>query len=265
VNKHTKSVIITILLIILGIGGYDVARGHEDYGQSMLSNFAGVTADVGEVAARLGSPVTYFRTGKVVFIEDFNDDITGWKLSPSNATTITHETNMPIIGKGSLLFTHDAAHDDSSFIRKYIPYAGQNKVGLEVTMSAPDTCPKRVYVQLGVVRDTTYYVLRFRFEGSSGNVSVYTEASGDVLIATLTSPFETDYAPIIFKLTGDLDSLKYGNLWINNDRYDISEYEIYQGVVATEDYIKLEITAYNTLGQTDPLLIDNFIVTVDEP
>lgn len=107
-----------------------MAHGYPDYGNDPLALALQVT-DLGELAARLGSPYNILRSGKVIFIDTFDDGITRWKQILNTGASIIHSSSNPYNGLYTIQLNAANVADAECIIDKFIPLLRKGKFGID--------------------------------------------------------------------------------------------------------------------------------------
>lgn len=242
-----------------------MSRGHLDYGQSGQISFGSSMPDLGELAVRLGAVTSYYRTGKVLYFDNFDVGIGSWRTVTPGTGTIIHDTTNPYMGAGSVLITNDSTSSNIAYIYKHIPWVGDLTFGIEALLMGSNTLALEVYLEVLVVSDGKSYNFSVKITPADNKVYVLHEDSSYRLVATLNKLFINSYAPLAVKFIANMETMYYTRIHLNDESFDISAYQSNSGNLDEEDSVMIRIKNKNTNGQSDPLQIDNVIFTVDEP
>jgi len=141
-----------------------VAHGQRDFGAYAAKETIGSDADNAELAARLGSIVTFDRKGDVLLLDDFEDNINKWWISLNGvgaAIVLSNATARH--GGSSCLLTTGNLIGDTEQISRYISYPVFSKLGMEIHFVSH---PNLAFVAITLTIDdgvTTYWGgLRYR-------------------------------------------------------------------------------------------------------
>lgn len=107
-------------------------HGQPDYGMYAEKRTTYGLADMGELAARLGSIVTFDRRGDVIWYEDFEDTYNKWTLlSGVDTGTVAQSNERARRGDNSLKITTGALSGGATGSYHQEPYPVLSKVGFE--------------------------------------------------------------------------------------------------------------------------------------
>ena len=217
--------------------------------------------DLAELAARLGSVVTFDRRGYVVLLDDFEDGIESWESS--------------IAGSGSLYWTagraerggFSMASQYSNGVREItrnLPVVPLGKNGLEVAFA------------WGVDTDTTMSFLLSYYAGATllRGGARYSEADHALYILDSTGAWvlvASDVRagiPYIFnniKFVTDFNTKKYERLLFNGAEYDLSDHNLNEAVDASAPHMLISLMPITTDLVSWTAWFDTVIVTQNEP
>jgi hypothetical protein len=251
----------------VGLPDYSVAKpvGQVPVGPIYTSS------DTGELAARLGSPVTFDRRGNVIFYDNFEDGYDGkWNVSgtfpyPDGYPCLTIEPCRS--GIKSVRLRSVAAVDAYMGLWRYLPILRFSKLGFEVSFTTAATYTYYQWqftiwtgtqqiegrIQLLPLENT----LRLRTTGG-----VWQDIDTDVQVFAGGSLFNT------VKMVIDPLSELYTRLIYNSTEYDTSLYSlpIVDSVIAA--HLRLDFRVIATGGGAPDAAEANFddvIVTQNEP
>ena len=219
--------------------------------------------DLGELAARLGSPVTFDRRGNIIFMDNFDSGIEPWWIG-GNPTGWTGRWSPDQYKSGgfSLELTTKAAAGASVYAQCYFPYPSKSRLGVEICFNHNYQVKQadfnieiydgsylyEAYIRL--IDDTWYY------QGDDHEyhaLSPTTDLMTDIMFHTL-------------KLVFDLTTGKYVRLIVDTTVFDLSNFIIYKVDSSSSPsfYIYYEITARESAAAAQ-VWIDNLILTQNEP
>ncbi len=221
--------------------------------------------DLGELAARLGSPITFDRRGDVVWWDDFEWTLNKWVVEAvgtgaAGAVSSAKARN----GRMSCLLTggSDGAH--SAAIRHQEPFPVVGSFGLECSFGlGGDISAFRIqmtlydgsqshdaYVQWSDIANTLSYL------DAAGGVTIF--ASGvDLLLGDPV--FHT--AKLVYNLT----TARYVRFLLDSSEYDLSGIAGLDAAAATLPYLQIRLTLLSRNGSNDTCYVDDVILTQNEP
>lgn len=242
-----------------------MAHGTADWWGSEPTSTVHQIQDVGELAVRLGSPVTFDRRGNVMFQTSFESGLTGmWTLVGGTGADVQLSISTAWQGAYSVKVIKGSDGALSAEIGKEVRPLVASKVGLEFSWVSQfnDQQPQ---AWLKYYDGTNLYTFRVRYDEAT-NVLQYLDSSsvwqniatGIDLPASLWS-FST------IKLVVDLDAKEYLRVILNETEHDISG--ITAPSAASGLAPSLKCLAHNTGAGADNhyIYVDNFIITQNEP
>jgi len=242
-----------------------MARGHPDWGIH-TDAFGSHELDIAELAARLGSPYTFFRTGKVIFTDDFHSSHKQWRARTDGAGgSIERVDGTAFFGDGSLMITPANVAGNYQLAERYVPLIGEGNAGLELLLWMTSE-KNKVWLDLYVVPDDGGRALRVQIDAESGIVS-YRNSAGDYeTVFTLNTAYSA-INPIwlILKLVVNIEDEKYERLYCNNEVKDLSGLSAPVAMSVWPSMFRVAITAFDTDGAQAPIYVDGIVFTIDEP
>lgn len=218
-----------------------------------------------ELAVRLGSPVTFDRTGNVLFQECFESGLTNWEHNsyPSGAFAVPTARFHSI--KPYAIKLHTTTDDNSgSGIERGLPFPYLSRMGFEFHYKQISSI-KRLYIILTIYTGTVLYRITLELKEVTdqiiltGHPNVEHIISDYKLINVLYSPFH------IFKIVFDLNKGFYSRLVIDDIDYNISAIRIPTGASTVKAYVNVFFYLFSFEESANKCYIDNIILTTDEP
>jgi hypothetical protein len=222
-------------------------------------------SDMAELAARLGSIVTFDRRGDVIWLDDFEDNINKWVQSAVGTG-------------GSIGLSNDAARSGSMSAKLVTPsdallaarlyrdflYPEVGKIGAEISFTINNNLD---FFQLGLQfwTETKYTNSLLRYLPSEK--ALYYVDSNNVQRVILSNVNLFAVTPLFhtLKLVVDIKTDKYIRVLLDSYYVDMSEIACptYTGVY-TKDF-DCQITAMGKAGLNIAIYVDDFILTQNEP
>lgn len=242
-----------------------MSRGQPDYGQYAPKSTTGSMSDLGELASRLNSIVTYDKRGEVVELDDFESPLLNWQKAVDSASSYCRHTS-DYVKRGSqsvLLHVWNGAAAYALIFRQ-THILNSNRLGIEISFSYSSTTMGLVFQFSPATNDKRYY---FIIKIDTSDKAVYAKNSSNVyeLIATAHSLEDAIYVFHNIKFVIDLENEKYVRLLLNNIEYDISAISPYYlpELTLRDIFIQLQITPKAAIG--GDVRMDNYILTQEEP
>ena len=220
-----------------------------------------------ELAARLGSIVTYDRRGEVVWLDDFEDNINKWNSSFGAAG-------------GSLALSTDESRSGSNsaklicptggyaIMNRTLPYTPSPKLGFEAHECFPTAGNITRVLDLGVLTTTKQFEFEIRYDWTdavTGTWKIYTYPTTWVTLSGIPSIEAIAGLFHAIKVVVDLENGKYVRLLVDGIAYDISQYTPNWGVNTNPPRITPTIYHAARAGQQDTIYVDDVIITRNEP
>lgn len=221
-------------------------------------------SDLGELAARLGSPSRIDRRGKVVWYDTFSGGLSAWDVYAYGGGARGIIVTAPSVSPGGALML-DAGTvmgGNTQALTHLVPPLTRC-FGVEWYWTHPGT---RGLVMLIVswTRANTSYMAGVRYDCETGRLYFMPIASPMVLVK--------DFGPYIlypntyhnYKLVLDTASASGVRIMVDGEEFDISPYTIYSSPVAGQDGLDLTFVVDNLTDAGTIAYIDDIIYTWGE-
>ena len=247
-------------------------RGGPDYGLE-TTNLGQYSTDIAELAARMGSPYSVYRSGHVLYITDFQTGGGDWSTSfgggfGSIARAINGWNGPTCLGL--LPNTVGVAYSTAT---KLIPLTNKSKVGSEVFIQWEDTglANKSIFrlSQLVYIAPNSYVASIFIDPAA---FTLVIESDNPVIggLVTITNKLDVGRGYWIdncyhwIKLVVDWSKGYYDTLYFDDQVIDLSGYTPWNVHALGVGYNAIVVQA-KANAQSDWVDIGSAIVTVDEP
>jgi len=218
-----------------------------------------------ELAVRLGSVVSYHRSGTVLFADGMDNG-----FAPYIETTVGVGSSVEVVTtptfQGGLAAKLTAASDvtQTTGLLKRIQPIVLGKVGLEITFSCESLNNSfiiSIQLNTGVLRE--FWGILFITDSDEIH---YRPPSGTwTKFADYTLNTDDPYVFYVAKLVVDLVNKKYIKLYINQTTIDMSDLLPYTPADATYQRLEFVTGLKGKLTENNVVYLDNFIITTDEP
>jgi len=218
-----------------------------------------------ELAARLGSPITYQRSGQVVLLETFENGLARICLSGYGAGDGYELSPLGVASGGYCLkLSAGTAEDNSMGIYFWRQRQPLGKWGFGCKFSF-DGHFGAVESYLPVCDGVNHYYMGWRLDDTVGKLYIYDhqglwEEVADVFISTFD---RTRFNQV--KLIGDYTTGYYDRFLYNEMDIDCSAHQMYTTTGIDQQGMGLDFYLYNRTGATDVCYVDDLFVTVAEP
>lgn len=244
-------------------------HGQPDFGMYSVKETVSGLLDMAELAARLGSIVTFDRKGDVIYLDDYE--------APKIRARIGEG------GDGDAILSSDYVDGGSQSLKLYMKDIGTGLVfvqyfpapiitgkhGIQISFSEITLENHDCYYRIGFVlyNGITVKLARIRLHFKNRTLEYYNE---DGNYQTFDSSFSINEDMLnVFhnlKLVVDFDTGYYQRLLIDTQSWDLTSYQIREYVETTRPLCTADIRLVDSEGSTFVYLYqDNFIYTINEP
>lgn len=242
-----------------------MAKGQPDFGQYAPTETIVGLSDMGELAARLGSIVTFDRRGNVVCFDNFEEAIIrglGAGGAYPFGIFLTSETAKS--GSQCIRLRPADASDAVVSFTQIDSALVTSRLGAEVSFTIP---VGEAYIYLYLSRQTTTHAETggVEFEWKTGKLSYFNAGGGLTCFATAYMPYQHKTAFHTAKLVIDFAEKKYVRFLFSDIEIDMSEYAIQSTAFPSTPYVTREFGVTNKLGDEVVVYADAFILTQNEP
>ena len=242
-----------------------MAKGQPDFGQYAPTETIVGLSDLGELAARLGSIVTFDRRGNVIWMDDFENGIRQWCPFGIGTWSVDWESNYSKTGGFSCKLTTDAIAGRSVNIQKYIGFPILSAIGLEASFSNEQNWR---YLEIWLwLDDGTYeYNAVIRYDHPNKKLQ-YMDATGayqDIVGGSYETPDYPEWFDTL-KFVADFTTCKYKRLLVNSKVFDLSALSFEKDPFATTPQMVVAFRLTTNANAAAIGYIDDVIITQNEP
>lgn len=241
-------------------------RGSADWGIYAPKTTIATITDIGELAVRLGSIVTFDRRGDVVWLDDFEDGIIKWEAkTDGTGSVITSDSTTARNGGKCAKLVPGSADLDTATINHFGPTMALSKTGIEISFTI-DADHEQIDIHLDFFTGSNLLAFRIRLLLSDLTLRYRDENATYVSIATITQPRTDTKTFHTLKLVVDPDTQKYVRLIYDNTEYDISAKLPRVSSDTTDSHLLFTARVVNSdAGGNPAAYFDDAIVTQNEP
>jgi len=221
--------------------------------------------DLGELAARLGSPITFDRRGDVIFFDSFEDGLCRCLHSQSQGQTVINPFAQGARTGGFCAeITLPGGSGASGSIAYYRPLPVLGRVGMEYSWSAEQD-DRSIYCWLLFLIGTRYVTGRLGYNHDTGYVFYQNSDGDDVNLAAQMVNRLQWVLWNTMKVVVDVDAEEYVRAIVNDVEYDMSGIALraYTGAEQRRSLYLIETNAVEAV--TRRFFVDDIIVTQNEP
>ena len=223
-----------------------------------------VSVGIGELAARLGSPVTWDRRGQLVQATTFEGGFNHCtKSTGGNGSTVTLDPTVWQFGGYSCKLHTVTNVAASALVTTFTDFSPSSRLGFEVAYSVAST-PPYIYFYLTVCDESNDYLAQLRYNKAAAQIEYRNSAGGWTLVAAF-GQIETPQVFRSIKGVVDIAAKKWVRILINGTEYDWSAHDLryYSGVGNKYACLATGITGDDSA--TYDVYVDRMIITANEP
>lgn len=233
-------------------------RGHKDYGQGQETEIIHTVSDLGELAARLGSPNKFHRGGNVIFQTSFENGLNNCKFSTGWGGASYYLTDAYTFSGGI------ACYLKSMGIDIWVRPIELTKIGFEIAwLPIKDVNT----IELSLVYDDGLIAYNYNFSIWIVHEIIQVDDSLGVGHTISNYDFNSPYINLwhIMKGVIDIENLVYDKFFFNHLSFDVSGYEPRQSATSGDKRLKCTFIPNPTPANVSEVIIDDIIITINEP
>ena len=236
-----------------------------DYARWNAQSTVYPVTDLGEMAARLGSIVTYDRRGDVLFLDDFEAGLARWQAETSGAGA-TVDLSLATARSGLFSARLVGGKDTSRYARIYheAPYSVMSSLGFEMALASASNGGEGEW-ELDVYTGAAWRDAVVRWDWNAGTLK-YQDSSG------VFQQFATNVGRLadlgLFvpgKLVIRAELNEYHRFLLFDQEYDLSGIAIRAAASSSQPYLRARAGVYSRAAQNDTIHVDDVILTQNEP
>jgi hypothetical protein len=217
-----------------------------------------------ELAVRLGSPVSFDRSGSASWYDDFATGLSKWTTNSDDpGTSIVTQADMSNTGAFCVKLTTAAVLLTEALLYRYAAPPRIGTFGLTIAFASILGGGTLAFEVRRILDDVAHY-MKVSIQPSTGNVYIDTNDSGQVLVATIGSIVDARATYHYLKIVVDFDTDKYVRLILDTNRYDLSDHDMLTVAAIAPDSYQTEIALRGGAFASNEVLIDSVIYTYDE-
>lgn len=240
-------------------------RGLPDW--SNVRKRAGIVtlSDLGEIPPRLGSIVRFDRRGDVLFLDPFEDGINKFgTITTGVGAAVTPRLGTARSGAIAVRVLSSATNGEESGIETSVPYGVFVPLGFEISASVP-AADYMMRLRLILYTGTTYYEAGIRYRQSTTTFQYLDSAGAWQDLSPTLGLFVAAAAFNTWKLVADPTTGEYRYFLANAKAYDLAGISLRTGASATLPSVYISALASTQESAAVAVLLDDVIVTQNEP
>lgn len=242
-----------------------MAHGKPDWNRTAGGLTTYQMDDLGELAARQGSIVTYDRRGDVIYLDDFEGSLLRWEFTPGGTgSAAALSTVAARSGIQSLLLTAGSDGNRNSEVQHLMPLPRVSTIGLEFSFFLPAAIESLEY-QMFFSDSINAIIARVRVSDDDDELLFLNSGAGFTVFKTAL-PLNNGLG--LFhtgKLIVDWQAREYIAFIFDDISYDLSGNALQTSglPVGYRSFFRIVLTG--GAGDNDTCHIDDVIITQNEP
>lgn len=221
--------------------------------------------DIGELAVRLGSPVTWDRRGTVIGFDTFKDGLGFCQVpTPPAGVTIATDTDLWLIDGKSLKFSFANMITEEPYVNWYLPSPAQGKLGAEMAF-AQEIGQSKVSLLVSHHWLTKDYYGKVIFDRVAGTLAYLKSDNTEVVFATSVTAWNLNVFVNVWKLVIDSEACEYVRFLANEHEYDLTGIALRERIISAPHNMYVKVQVYNKTLMECYFWLDRVVFTQNEP
>jgi hypothetical protein len=236
-----------------------------DYSKYLGGSVRFSLQDMGELAARLGSPGIYDRRGEFVWYDKFDRGLSAWeKLTIGTGGDISLVADSPHLGNYAAKLTAGSTSSKSANMSRVVAFMDFTKIGVEVSWSHNSNVANFDVIFI-VVDDAKLKQAWVRFD-TENQLLKYVNSSGTFsTLGALKMRASTTPTYRNVKVVMDIQNETYDRILCNTDAFENLAIPIFTSANSGEDYMSLAILVNSKTAVNGVAHVGQVIITGNEP
>lgn len=240
-------------------------HGYPDYGVGAPSSTIYPVLDIGELAARLGSPATADRAGNVIWYDDFEDTLKRWgHYSYNSEGGFQHSDEAARSGGHSAKLLTPTTLNKDTWMYCNRPLPAASKIGFELNYAMYSNI-NYLYAMLSFQDAAAQYVYQLRYDRYNTTMAYYNSSGGWTNLPGYVSHDLLYHAWNTLKVVVDYENHKYVRALLNSFSWDLAGISGKKTTGAWTPALYSEIRIQNRDAAQRYIYVDDVIFTQNEP
>lgn len=242
-----------------------MARGLPDYSVYPDATTLFPVTDLGELAARLGSPIVHDRGGNVLWFDDFECGLNKWvEAGAGVGKDLELSRDRSRFGRHSALLTAGNAGSARGTMARRHPFQQIVPMGLEFAFSLVNDV-ETVRLEFDVSNPVASAIFGFRWNDGAGNVFQFLNDVGTYVTVGTAADLDKEATFFhVIKLIVDPVNARYIAAIVNEQRIVFSDpAQVKPAAVLPQ--VSMRVNVDGRVGFSDQMFVDSVILTQNEP
>lgn len=241
-----------------------MARGAPDDSNIVKQGAVYRLDDMAELAARLGSPVTYHRFGDVIFMDQFESGVSGYTVGTTGTGGWVRVTNTYAHTGGlAVAMNTGTGMGVQVFMRRALPVPASYYRGFSFFLLITGGL-QRIEIRQSHYTGSRHNNFIVTYQHTDGAVLVRGSDGADHQIGQIGPLQEAAQLFHIFKVTLDTNLMRYSRVFIDDEVFFAQDYGPVITVDTATPHIRAEIACFNVGPGPVILYVDNWVLTQNE-
>lgn len=243
-----------------------MGHGYPDWGPTAPIATVYTLQDLAELAARLGSPVVFQRTGNVIFLETFDSLAKVITETGGIGGSISISSEKALYGDFSCKMITGGAVGDYAVVRVRLAYPILSKIGVEFCWHMPDDSSlSDIWLDVLLYDGTTSWWAMVGWYVDDDTWYYFDADGNEVPLSPTVAYFEGQTQFNHTKLVVDFEKKEYVRLVANNLTYNLTGKPLRPVASGLNAQLLTRVVTYARALGGATIFLDSMIVTQNEP
>jgi hypothetical protein len=254
-----------LLALLLFLGGFLVGHDTPDWGGQYNAPQFYPLFDQGELAARLGSFVTYDRRGAVIWLTGFDDGLLPFESAVAGSGSLLALVSTPVDHPPFAAALHSGAVAGAVVDCYRVMAVPPNlRIGL-ASLARFNPHSDRFNQDIMFYDNTSSWQARLQVDLVNHTLGIKQVDGSYLTLASGLPDYTSSQAFNHVKLVADFDTHEYVRALFVDQEYDLAGNGLVQAADTSASRLLVRFTNRNDTGAASDIYVDNVIVTAVEP